>query len=184
MLTDIFSFRYANKTLWTAFTEKERRLVVQTFNITKELAPYYDSAGKESPTNKLFWKSVHARLANELGLKSLSQIYYSYKSVWAGKESSQSGSWTIDKVCENWVFETPSNPGEVDSFVKDRLSLVEIVFRLKEQELREKNDQLPKAILEAKRQPRGRLVIPGDLTEGMIAWNKTLNDTLSARVEE
>ena len=36
MLTDIFAFRYANKLIWKVFTQREKRLLVQTFSIIGE----------------------------------------------------------------------------------------------------------------------------------------------------
>ena len=69
MLTDIFAFRYANKPIWKKFTQREKRLLVQTFSIIGEqLEPYYNYQGKDSPVGKAFWKDIHDRLAVELGL--------------------------------------------------------------------------------------------------------------------
>ena len=69
MLTDIFAERYASRVLWENFTETESKLLVQCFRIVEEqLIPYWVS-GKESPTAKAQWKSLHDRLSMELALQ-------------------------------------------------------------------------------------------------------------------
>jgi hypothetical protein len=184
MLTDIFSYRYANRTIWTNYSDKERRLIIQTFNLAKELAPYYNSEGKESSVNKPFWKGVHDRISNELGLPSLTQLYYTTKVGIGVYEREETRVFTMDFACQTWAHKAPIDIAEVDGFIKDRISLIEIVFRLKEEELLKQNAELPKKLQDARNQPQRGLRIPGDPGEGVTAWNKILNDNFSARVDE
>ena len=185
MLTDIFAFRYAEKQIWKEFTQKEKRLVVQTFSIIGEqLAPYYEYEGMESPTGKAFWKDIHDRLAVELGLKSLSQTGYSYQNVYAGKQTTVTGVWPIITVCENWAHADPVGVQDIDGFIKERLSLVEIAFRKKEEAIALANAELPPRMLEAKRRPAGRLRVPGDPGEGLRARNRQLNENFEKSVDE
>lgn len=189
LLTDIFAFRYADRPIWKIFTQKEKRLLVQTFSIIGEqLAPYY-SNGNENPTGKAFWKDIHDRLSVELGLKSLSQMSYSYPTVYAGKQTTVSGVWPIVTVCENWMYADPVGVQDVDAFIKERLSLVEIAFRKKEEVIAKSNAELPQKILEAKRReekrrPAGGLRLPGDPVAGLQAWNQKSNENFQASVDE
>ena len=185
MLTDIFAFRYAEKQIWKEFTQKEKRLVVQTFSIIGEqLAPYFDQTGKENPTGKAFWKDIHDGLAVELGLKSLSQTGYSYQSVFAGKQTTVSGVWFIITDCENWSHADPVGEQDIDEFIKERLSLVEIAFRKKAEEIAVANAELPLRLLKAKRQPPGRMRVPGDRGKVFREWNRQLNENFEKAVDE
>lgn len=184
MLTDIFSFRYAKRQIWKDYSESERRLIIQTFNLAKELAPYYNSEGKESPINKQFWKGVHDRISNELGLPSLTQLYYTTKVGMGVYEREETRAFTMDFVCQTWAQAFSTDAGGVDAFIKNRISLIEIVFRLKEEELRKQNAELPGKIQEARNRPQRGLRVPGDPGDGLTAWNKVANDNFSSKVEE
>lgn len=185
MLTDIFALRYEEVKIWHSFGVKERRLVVQSFSIIKDhIAPYYDFEGKESGYGKGFWTDIHHRLSVELGLKSLSQTHYSYQSTYAGKTSTVSGAYPIVTVCENWAHLEPFDSERADSHIKERLSLVEIAFRKKEDELKKANAELPQKIADAKRRPNTGLRIPGNLEDGLLACNRQSNETFRGHVEE
>lgn len=185
MLTDIFAFRYVDHKIWNSFSFKEKRLLVQTFSIVRDqLAPFYDSDGNESPTGKTFWKDIHHRLSVELGQKSLSETGYSYQTVYAGKQHTVTGIWPIVTVCENWAYAEPVDGQDVDEFIKQRLSLVEIAFRKKEEALVKANAELPKKIVEARNRPVTGIRIPGDPGAGLTAWNKGLNDSFNGNVDE
>jgi hypothetical protein len=71
VLTDIFSRRYANYPIWTQYTENEPRLMQQCIGVAKDVLPYFDSKGKVREDQKVKWKSIHDRLARELGLDGL-----------------------------------------------------------------------------------------------------------------
>lgn len=169
MLTDIFAFRYADRPIWKSYSKKEKKLLVQSFSIIGEqLAPYY-LEGKESPTGKAFWKEIHDRLAIELGMKNLSQTV---------------GIRSIMMICEDWIHADPVGVQDIDSFIKERLSLVEIAFRKREDVITKANAELPQSILRAKQRSSGRLRIPGDPEVSFKALNQKMNDAFQASVEE
>ncbi|MBB5517491.1 hypothetical protein FHS62_000277 [Amphiplicatus metriothermophilus] len=158
---------------------------MQAFSIISEnIAPYYDADGKVNPNGKAFWEDIHNRLSVELGLKSLSQMAYSYQTAFAGKQTTVSGAWPIITVCENWMHADPVGVQDVDAFIKERLSLVEIAFRKKEAAVAKANAELPQQILKAKLRPAGGLRIPSDPAPGLKAWNKNLNEAFQASVDE
>jgi hypothetical protein len=185
MLTDIFSSRYAGAPIWKDFGAAERRLIVQCFRLLEEhVCPYWIN-GKEYPEGKRFWKELHDRLSMELGSKSLSSLTYSYVQKFNGVDHAMAGHWTFNKVCENWMLQSPGN-NEVDIFIKERLSLIELGFRMRAEVVAAANAKLEGNIALAYRMPsqsRG-VRLPGDPGEGLRALNKELNAQFSGEVEE
>jgi hypothetical protein len=82
----------------------------------------------------------------ELGLASLSPLAYSYTTDWMGKPHTMSATWTMDKVCENWMFRPFDGSQNTDMFMKERLSLVEIGFRMRGETIAQANAQLMRQI--------------------------------------
>ncbi len=186
MLTDIFADRYSTVKLWNAVGEPERRLLVQVFRILSEqICPYWVD-GNETAHGKAFWTDIHSRLSMELGLKSLSPLAYSYQSTWNGKPHTFTGTWTINTVCENWMLKAFDDSVSADRFIKERLSLVEIGFRKRDEEIATANADLPAAIEAAQRPVPGRstLRVPGDRASGLRAANATLNAQFRDAVNE
>jgi hypothetical protein len=188
MLTDIFARRYADVRLWAQFTTNESRLINQGFRIVLEqLFPYYID-GKESAAGKANWTTLHDRLSMELGVKHLSNIAYSYQSQWNGQPHTVSGLWTMNTVCENWMLQQFSDQASPDEFVKERLSLVEIAFRLKGERVAEANANLPKAIGDADlrfgRRSGPGIVLPGKPSGSLKAMNAKINREFQAAINE
>tara|TARA_R110002049_G_scaffold91473_1_gene227949 strand:+ start:705 stop:1766 length:1062 start_codon:yes stop_codon:yes gene_type:complete len=128
MLNDTFLRRYERTPLRESFEERDRRLIIQSFQIlSTDLRPLYVD-GKKSEEGSTFWAMLHDQVARELGLRELSPKYYSYKTTWAGKETTQSGAYDMVKVCESWMSAMPTL--DADRHIKERLSLVELGFRI------------------------------------------------------
>ena len=142
MLTDIFSNRHASIKLFPSFEERHRRLLVQSFKLLDaHVRPFYFK-GNTNPDAEAFWKNVHDRMAMELGLKSLSPLAYAYQASHLGVSRTQTGVWPINTVCENWMLAPFSDAMSADLFIKDRLSLIEIAFRIRSEEIAEDNLRL------------------------------------------
>ena len=117
MLTDIFLNRYSDVRLWTAFEERDRRFLVQAFRIIEEqVYPYFFGKKIFEPARQK-WETIHARLSTELGLKELSQRYYSFQSTWMGKPITQNGFLEWNTVCERFVCSAYDNSIPVDQFL-------------------------------------------------------------------
>lgn len=188
MLTDIFAYRYLDRPIWSQYSEVERRLLNQAFGIVKDALPYYDYEGKENVANKAKWKTLHDRLARELGVSELSQRYYSYthKSP-LGQEWPVSGSFSWDHVCDQFVNATFTGQVDPDRFMKERISFVELAMRLRSDEIAQVNAQLPQSLAEAAMRdaaPRRGLRLPGSAVDGVKAWNAILNSTFENQVAE
>jgi hypothetical protein len=135
MLTDIFADRYANRAIWPAFTENEVKLLMQCYRLVEDIFPYYDRNGKTVESAKKNWQLIHDQLARELGLSELSPLIYGYTAI---NGQYVSGVWSYDRVCKTFMT-APFPGGSADRFIKERLSFVELAFRLRGEQLDKDN---------------------------------------------
>jgi hypothetical protein len=184
VLTDIFARRYANYPIWTQYTENEPRLLQQCIGVAKDVLPYYDSAGKIRENQKVKWKSIHDRLARELGLRELWQKYITYK--WQGKDVTHTNEWVA--MCEDFVTSpyVAQAHGSVGRYMKERLSLIELVMRERQNEINEMNRTVEQRTEEAiKWALRGSgFRFPGSPADGVKAQDAAINETFNASVNE
>jgi hypothetical protein len=179
MLNDIFARRYESVELRDSFQERDRRLLIQAFQILAEdLRPYYVD-GKKSEDGEKFWKALHNQVARELGVKELSQRYYSYTTMWAGKESTQSGAFDWVRVCETWLVAMPTL--DPDAHIKERLSLIELGFRLRANGLKSMRDAYERMI--AKPEPSAPAPPPSILTGSQLARRSDSGDWFHQKQE-
>ena len=192
MLTDIFLNRYSDVRLWTAFEERDRRFLVQAFRIIEEqVYPYFFGKKIFEPARQK-WKTIHARLSTELGLKELSQRYYSFQSTWMGKPITRNGFLEWNTVCERFVCSAYDNSIPVDQFMKERISFFEIAFRELHKDVQQSNDELPKgaldlairAVSKSGRAIDVRNVFNDPRTSGLQKANHELNERYESAVEE
>lgn len=132
MLTDIFANRYADVPLWTAFTETEKRLLVQLWRLaTEDLVPHVMAGGKPNPHVEPFWKDIQERLSRELGMTSLSALTYTQNYTSVRRHA-------MEHVCGAWMLESfDDQDGTIscDRYMKERLSLIELAFRRRDRQL-------------------------------------------------
>lgn len=183
MLTDIFAHRYSAVPLRDSFDARDARLIVQCFRILAEdICPYYVN-GKESDYGKAFWTRVEATLSRELGLTNLSKRFYTY--AWG--EKTMTGTYTPVDICKNWMLADYVDASSVsaDVFIKERLSLVELAFRFKQEDVEKSNAALPGAVAQSKgRTKSSALRLPGNYADALVAINKQLNDSFGRAVTE
>ena len=192
MLTDIFLNRYIDVPLWTAFEERDRKFLVQAFRIVEEqVYPYYHLV-VISETAKQKWKVIHDRLSTELGLRDLSQHYYSYEKTFNGQPLTHSGFFEWNYVCQQFVCKVHQDPLTADQFMKERISFFEIALREFYKDVTQSNKELPKRVLEwntvADRRTRRGITVPKTSGNSSLIWpeveNRNLNDRYNAVVEE
>jgi hypothetical protein len=189
MLTDIFAERYARRVIWERFTETEAKLLMQCYRIVAEqLIPYWNADGKAIESAKPKWKGIHDQLSMELGLSELAPLYYSYQTTLNGQPWTNTGCYTLDVVCKTFVTSPYSTElGTADRFIKERLSFVELAFRLREEEITSRTADLPAQIAAAELDDAlrsHRLRVPGSRVEGVKAANQALNATFRGSVDE
>jgi hypothetical protein len=185
MLTDIFVRRYKDNRLWPTFTNSEQTLLVQVFRIFSEQICPYNAEGKE-PTNAL-WSNVQSRISMELGLISLSPLTYNFMGEWNGKPHHYYGTWEINQVCETWFLQVFDGSISADQFIKERISFIELGFRLRESQIATENTNLPAAIKLADAPPQfggSGLRLPGKYSDYVKERNALINKNFKNGVEE
>ncbi|MBY4894667.1 hypothetical protein KUL25_18055 [Rhodobacteraceae bacterium N5(2021)] len=183
MLIDIFARRYEDRPLRESYEQHDNRLLVQAFRILSEdICPYYKD-GKEFPYGVTFWIDLHSQLSRELGVTELSPIWYSYNTKWNGKDHVQTGKHTMIHVCESWMLAPVS--ASPDVHIKERLSLVELGFRQKEEEITARNSS---PITDAERLiaslSDSKLRVPGGPHAGARAWREAQTADFRKNVDE
>jgi len=188
MLTDIFADRYSSRSLWDRYSETEAKLLIQSFRIVVEQVIPYWSNGKEIPTAKAKWLALHDKLSMELGVNELSPKYYSYQTTLNGQPYTQSGYWSLDKVCKEFVCAKFNGSMTPDRFMKERISFIELAFRDRDEEIAAINLELPKKISDAKLQDKivtfSGMRIPGSRAEGIKSFNEAINLNFKSSVDE
>jgi hypothetical protein len=115
---------------------------------------------------------------------SLSPFTYNFVGEWNGKPHHYYGTWTIDHVCQTWFLETFDGSMQADQFVKERISFIELGFRLRESQINVENMNLPTAIKAADAPPIGRLRLPGKYSDYVKEYNAAINRNFRGSVEE
>lgn len=99
-----------------------------------------------------------------------------------------SGFFGWNYACEKFVkSDCSSDHQDPDRFIKERISFIELAMRWRYEEIENINENLPKAILDAKlrdARPKRGMTVPGSAVDGVKAWNKTQNESYSLLVEE
>jgi len=138
--------------------------------------------------NKEKWKTIHDRLARELGVNELSKRYYSYMQKNAlGHEFPVSGFFSWDYVCEQFVNEKYINQCDADRFIKEKISLVELCLRLRGEEVAQANAKFSTDLAMAATRdatPRSGFRVPGSAVDGLKAWNAKMNSVFEGQVAE
>jgi hypothetical protein len=132
MLTDIFANRYDGVTVRRDFLARDEALMVQMFALLREDVAPRDGVPEQEVLD--FWAALKKRLSREFGVPSLSD-----RVTLAGRRLPASQS------CCDWMFMKPGALEPADSYIKKRLSLIELGFRLREEALAEKGRRLPAA---------------------------------------
>src|SRR5258705_8265350 len=131
MLIDIFARRYEDTRLRDGFEERDRRLLVQATRILTEDVCPYPSSTKDGSAPDIFWANLHSRLSRELGLTELSPQWVFYTTKFNGNDVPQSYKNNPLARREKWMLADLN--GDPDRHVKERLSLVELGFRQREE---------------------------------------------------
>lgn len=130
MLTDIFATRYENVPLFEIYSNRERKIFFQAFTILEELRPYWGQKDSDKKMAEAFWTNVHKRVSNELGFRWLSEAYYTTEAGLGEYRREERRQRPEIEICRNWVTATPPEGAEIDVYVKNRLSLIEVGLRL------------------------------------------------------
>lgn len=188
MLTDVFFRRYANRLMFESVGQRESAFFVQSYRIVNEqIWKYFDYSKKVDEDVKNIWIDIHDRLAMEIGVKELSPRYYSYQTEYMGRPHTTSGLYNMNLVIEQWLNFKFTDGLDPDSFVKRRLSFVELAFRTREEQVARANSEFARELVIAEmhdKKPRGPMTVPGSRAAGVQAINTRLNSTFNSNVVE
>lgn len=190
MLTDIFAERYRSREIWGSYGESEKRLLVQAFQLaSKDVVPFFGTDGKLRPDSKAKWQNAADLLKRELGISELAPPGYwgswgNGNQVWVPRE--------LPALCELFVCGEVPAAHTPDRVMKERLSLIELVFRAREGEVQFANARLPFEVSQARASAKatssvvGGIRIPANQNPeaGVLARNKALNALFERQVEE
>lgn len=192
MLTDIFARRYRDYPIWSAYTTNESGLLIQCLGVAKDVLPYFSRDGKVIDDHKNRWKSIHDRLARELGLSELWPKYWHHTTKnWQGVDvpSTITNEWIT--MCELFVKAPYQSHvhGSPDAYMKSRLSLIELAVRDKNNEINIANRTLDQRVNDAAARLKqlsafSSLPALGDPTSSIKSTNALLNATFGASVRE
>ena len=133
LLTDAFFRRYEDVTLWTIFTERERRFLGQAAQlIADEVLPRNDKRYKEATSDPamLGIETALAKLARELGVSYL--VYPTYEHSWTGPNGStftQHRSRRADSKAKLYLTEPIKESSSPDLYMKFRISFIELAMQ-------------------------------------------------------
>ena len=188
MLTDVFFRRYEKRPMFESVGQRESALFVQAFRIiVDQIWKYYGYDKKVDESVKAIWNSLHDRLTMEIGVKELSPKYYSYQTDWNGKSYTNSGWHAMNYVVDQWLNLAFPDGKDPDTFIKRRLSFIELAFRTREEQVQAANAGYPQRLAEAEladKMPKKLFTIPGSRAEGVKAMSARMNEAFAANVHE
>lgn len=183
MLIDIFSRRYETSALRDTFEERDRRLLLQAFRILSEDVHPTFRAGKNDEQSEAYWRSLHDGLSREFGLLELAPEWFFTTHKYNGNDVRNAHKNTSQARCQTWYVKPVSEP---NSYIKDRLSLIELGFRKYQTEIDTMNatpiNEDVNALVSAISSPNMR--VPGNRLSGMVAWKETRTAMFRQAVEE
>jgi len=184
MITDIFSCRYEGVALRDQYVEEDRRFMNQA--VVMIMNPLWGQGGdKPSDFTETNLKDVHDVLALELGVQFLADRYWFGERTWNGNTIPQTHTYTYADMCKYFLLRMPPDIQNAGSYIKDRISLVEIAFRRRWQEFQEEAKALPAKIAEAEESDRvssspKRWVVTGSRAHGVRASYQNRFDAFAA----
>ncbi len=139
MLTDAFFRRYADITLWTAYTESERRFLGQAAQLIADDMLVRNKDRYKEPKNDPAvqgHQSAHTKLARELGVPFL--VSPRFTKTWK-KPDGNDASMTFDRTADNqtraYLTATIKETSSPDLFIKFRISFIELAFQERARQL-------------------------------------------------
>ena len=128
-LTDIFARRYEDYPLITNYTEGERRFLFQAWTICRrDVLPLERGPGALREANQGY-ERAHTLLAHELGIPHLADPIGNSGNAFREFQRS------YDQLCELFLTQGPSRGSGADIHFKIQLSLVELLFRTRWQQI-------------------------------------------------
>ena len=186
MITDIFARRYEGVPLRPQYFSEDNRFMNQAaVMIGNPLWISYTSE-KVAEATEAGLQLVHNMIALELGREFLSERWWFATHTWNGNTTQTPHKNTYAQIIKAFLVKIPEDVTKGDTWVKERLSLIELAFRSRAAQIAYANQQFPsvlgKAELSDKTVPARGLRVPGKAADGARAINKLMNDAFAASV--
>ena len=157
--------------------------------VDEQLFPYYGPDKKVDEKTKAVWTCLHDRLSMEIGVRELSPKWYSYQTEVMGRPHTNTVQNAMNFVVQQWMLAPFKDSYDEDSFVKRRLSFIELAFRERERQINELNAGLHDVVRQAEfedvvQRARPGARVPGSRADGVRAWNAATNAAFQANVHE
>lgn len=143
MITDVFFRRYQNVKIREQYFAEDRILCNQLWAMMSS-GYFWDS--REDEMN---FKSIHNVLALELGVEYLSDRYFFSTYELNGSKNTHTFENSYAKICKNFLTKHPDDVTTGDKWMKERLSLAELAFARREQQIMAYNQSLLTSITNA-----------------------------------
>ncbi|MCU6671146.1 hypothetical protein M8013_20675 [Enterobacteriaceae bacterium H4N4] len=179
MLTDVFSYRYSKFPIWHEYSTTEQRLLNQLMGICKEALPTFSEKGGKSEAFDDCWKNVHNKVSRELGIPHLFDRYYSYTS----NGFPVSGFHTWEYACERFVTAPFDGLQSVDSFLKERINVIELAMRTRYEQIIKINTSQSSMTQSLLPLTKG-VTVPGSYQKGLSAFQQEIIKQYAENVSE
>ncbi len=142
-ITDVFFRRYRGVPIAEYVSEDERRFLNQAVKLMGDrlwlAASDVPEVASEETEKQL--KVIHDKLALELGVDFLSPQMFQYGATWQRFKTSN--------IIRNFMVQQPQANTDADAYLKDRLSLIELAFRLRGEQVAKIVAAQPAALVNA-----------------------------------
>lgn len=188
MITDIFARRYADVQLRPQFFLEDHRFMVQAAAIIGNPLWVGHSGEETANVTEDRLKQIHGTIALELGRERLSDQFWWNTATWNGNTNKSAHKYTYTEMVRNFLKEIPKDTTTGDAWVKDRLSLIELAFRRRGEEIAEVNRLLPTQLLTADLPdwdaPARGIRVLGKKSDGLKAMNARVNSAFDESVAD
>lgn len=188
MITDIFARRYEKVQLRTQYFAEDQRFMTQAVSLVGNgLWTDAPPSDEIADATEVGLKSVHDVIALELGRDTLSDLWWWSTHTWNGNTTRTAHKNTYFKIVTVFLKKIPDDPMKGDTWVKERLSLIELAYRYRATQVAFANQKFPKKLAEAEaadQRPPSRLRLPGNSADATRALNQRMNDAFAAAVSD
>jgi AbiJ N-terminal domain 4 len=189
VITDIFARRYTTTELRAQYFEEDRRFFTQAAAMVTDLMWLGRKSDNTSDATELNLKEVHDLLALELGREFLSDRWWFRTYTFNGNTSETPHTNSYAAICKTFLTKIPQDMAQSDTWVKERLSFVELAYQRRLAQVAEINRNLPLALARVRANNSGQqfmrtLAVPGSQVEAVQANNDRINAAFAELVRD
>jgi hypothetical protein len=151
MLTDVFFRRYADTALFESYTDNHRRFLGQAAQLlVDEVLRRNEKAHKDEKADPatIALGFVHSVMCRELGIQYLTPARYNR--TWKapnGNDITQSFEWSVANQTTNYLMFAYDDSRDADSFLKRRMSFIELALQRRAKQLVDRRAALEAAFV-------------------------------------